>query len=387
MAPRPAAESPRLERPQDRPEFLAEVAGSVAHSFNNVLTLIRGRVELMLGLVEEGRLDPLQLRKGLESIRSAAFDAADLIKRLRELMQPSRALPAVAFDANEAIRDAEALLQPHLAALGEAKGAGFRVTPRLVDAPLLASGQPGALREVLLNVLLNAVEAMPAGGEVTVETGMEEPWVVIRISDTGVGMSEEVLASAFTPFFTTKGGENMGLGLSSARAVLKRLGGAISLASRPGEGTTVSLTLPRARASDPPATDRPPSLLRGLRVLVVEDEPAFAEVLVELLTQQGSRVNLASAGRPALAQLAGGRYDLVITDLGLPDLAGYEVARVAKQCRPECVVILLSGGLLPAEALSAGDRAVDRVLAKPVDLPELLRVVVELVRRRPPGVA
>lgn len=387
MAPRPAAESPRLERPQDRPEFLAEVAGSVAHSFNNVLTLIRGRVELMLGLVEEGRLDALQLRKGLESIRSASFDAADLIKRLRELMQPSRALPAVAFDVNEAIRDAEALVQPHLVALGEAKGAGFRVTPCLVDAPLLASGQPGALREVLLNVLLNAVEAMPAGGEVTIETGVEELWVVIRISDAGVGMPEEVLARAFTPFFTTKGAENMGLGLSSARAVLKRLGGAISLASRPGEGTTVSLTLPRARASDPPATDRPPSLLRGLRVLVVEDEPAFAEVLVELLTERGSLVSLASAGRPALVLLAEARYDVVITDLRLPDLTGREVAHAAKARRADCVVILLSGGLLPAEACVADDADVDRLLAKPVDLAQILRVVVDLVGRRPSGVA
>lgn len=384
MDTRPAAKlSPLARPPVEQAELVAEIAGSVAHNFNNVLTLIRGRAELLLGQLESGRLEPLQIQKGLQSIRTATIDAGELLKRLREVIRPPRELPATVFDLNDAVLDAEGLLQSHVSAVAEAKRIPLRLTACLTRGPALVSGQPSALREVLVNLILNAIDAMPAGGEVALETEREGASVVLRVVDTGVGMSEEILARAFTPFFTTKGPENMGLGLSSAQAIVRRHRGTITLGSRPGAGTTVTVTLPGAESPAASGAAPPASLPSGLRVLVVADEPAFAQVLVEFLTTHGSKVSVAYAGQSALAQLEQGRYDLVVTDLLLPDLSGREVARAARARAPDCVVILLSGGLVPTDDLQLDGAGVDRVLTKPADLPELLRVAAELLARRP----
>jgi CheY-like chemotaxis protein/anti-sigma regulatory factor (Ser/Thr protein kinase) len=247
---------------------------------------------------------------------------------------------------------------------------------------VLVSGQSSALREVLVNLILNAVEAMPAGGEVDVETRKEGPWVTLRIADTGVGMSEEVLAHVFTPFFTTKGAESTGLGLSSAKDLIVRHRGTISVESRIGRGTTFTIVLPSAEMAATGAGDSARALPPDLRVLVVEDEAGLVDVIREFLEGEGCYVTVACAGRAALAELEQGPYDLVLTDILLPEVSGWEIARAAKRRWPRIRVLLMSGKMIP-EDLWAAETTVDAALIKPIDFVKLRALIAELVGKRP----
>ena len=234
--PKPAIADPQVERRIARSEVISKVAGGVVHNFNNILSVLLGRVELMLGQVDGGRLDPTQLRKGLVSIQKAALDAAELLTRLRDLARPPQDVPFSTFDLNAAVAEAIDFIQPHLMTVAQGMGITVRLTPRLAPPPVLVSGQSSALREVLVNLILNAIEAMPEGGDVGIETRRDGPWVKLQVSDTGIGMTEEVRAQVFRPFFTTKSAGSTGLGLSSAKDLITGHGGTISVASTPGRG-------------------------------------------------------------------------------------------------------------------------------------------------------
>lgn len=364
-----------------RAETLARIAGGIAHSFNNVLSVILGRMDLLLGQVERGGLPPAELQKGLRVIRKAALDAGELLRRFRELARPAQGAAVAVFDLNGAVQDTHALLQPHVVTLAQARGVRLRVRLQLGTPPVLVAGQPSALREVLVNLILNALDAMPAGGEVTVETRVEAGRVLLRVADTGVGMSPEVRARAFAPFFTTKGPGHSGLGLSSARELVAAHGGSITLDSREGHGTTVTIVLPAAAPPGPAAAPPTPPLPPGLRVLVIDDEPEVAQLLAELLESRGCMVSTAHGGRAALARLEQGGYDLVITDLLLPEVPGWELARVAKRQVPGAVVVAVSGDLLGPDELRVAGPAIDAFLQKPVDFATLLRRLAELAGR------
>ena len=379
---KPSTEGAQIERQIGRAEMIAKVAGGVVHNFNNILAVLLGRVELMLGQVDSGRLDPAQLRKGLLSVQKVTMDAAELLKRLRDLTRPPQDLTVAVFDLNTVVLDAMEFIQPHAATVSQTMRISLRLTHRLSATPVRISGQSSALREVLVNLILNAIDAMPAGGEISIETRKAGPWVVLRIADTGVGMSEKVLAHVFTPFFTTKGSGSTGLGLSSAKDLIARHGGTISVESQLGRGTTFTITLPSAET---PASPSPPvpeaALPPGLSVLVVEDEPAFGDVLKEFLEAKGCRVTIAAGGRAALAEVERSRYDVVLTDLLLPEADGWEIARAAKRRFPGTRVILMSGKLIP-EGFWAAEGVVDASLTKPLDLARLLRLIAELVGSR-----
>jgi two-component system cell cycle sensor histidine kinase/response regulator CckA len=247
-----------VERRIARSEVISKVAGGVVHNFNNILPVLVGRVELMLDEVDHGRLDATQLRKGLVSIQKGALDAAELLKRLRDLARPPQDVTFSTFDLNVAMADAIEFIQPHLMTVAQGMGVTVRVIPRLSPQPVPVSGQSSALREVLINLILNAIEAMPAGGEVGIETLRDGRWVMLRVSDTGTGMSEEVRAQAFMPFFTTKSAGSTGLGLSSAKDLVTGPGGTITVASEPGRGSTFTIALPSAETS-PAASTRSPA--------------------------------------------------------------------------------------------------------------------------------
>ena len=196
---KPAVADQQVERRIARSEVISKVAGGVVHNFNNILSVLLGRVELMLGQVDAGGLDPIQLRKGLMSIQKGALDAAELLKRLRDLARPPQDVAFSTFDLNAVVADAIEFIQPHLMTVAQSMGVAVRLTPRLAPEPVLVSGQPSALREVLMNLILNAIEAMPAGGDLGFETLRDGPWVVLRVSDTGSGMTEEIRAQVFVP--------------------------------------------------------------------------------------------------------------------------------------------------------------------------------------------
>ncbi len=380
--PRPVIEDPQVERRIARSEVISKVAGGVVHNFNNILSVLLGRVELMLGQVDQGAIDPGQLRKALLSIQKGALDAAELLKRLRDIARPPQDVPIAVFDLNVAVADVAEFMQPHLLTVAQGTGVAVRLLTRSAAAPVLVSGQSSALGEVLVNLILNAIEAMPAGGELVIETTCEGPWAMLRVSDTGVGMSEEVRERVFTPFFTTKSAGSTGLGLSSAKDLVAAHGGTIAVASELGRGTTFTITLPSAEPpSEPDGPAAPPPLPEGLRILVVDDQHELQDILREYLGGLGCSLRVVGNGRAALEALEAGRFDVVLTDLLLPGANGWEIARAAKRRSPAARVILMTGKAIPEDLRSA---LVDATLLKPVDLHRIVAVIAEVLDGGPP---
>ena len=382
--PRPVIDDPLVERRIARSEVISKVAGGVVHNFNNILSVLLGRVELMLGQVDKGAIDQGQLRKALLSIQKGALDAAELLKRLRDIARPPQDVPFTVFDLNAAVADAVEFIQPHLLTLAQGTDITVRLLVRPAPAPVLVSGQSSALREVLVNLILNAFEAMPDGGDLVIDTAGEDAWAVLRVSDTGVGMSEEVRARVFTPFFTTKSAGSTGLGLSSAKDLVAAHGGTISVASALGHGATFTIMLPSAEHRPGPAGAADESRLPpGLRVLVVDDQRDLRDILRELLEGLGCALSVVGTGRAALEELERRTFDVVLTDLLLPGANGWEIAQVAKRRSADTRVILMSGKTIP-EDLRRG-ALVDAILLKPVDLNRIVAVIAEVVSGAPPG--
>ena len=225
--------------------------------------------------------------------------------------------------------------------VAQGMGITVRLTPRLAPPPVLVSGQSSALREVLVNLILNAIEAMPEGGDLGIETRRDGPWVKLQVSDTGIGMSEEVRAQVFMPFFTTKSAGSTGLGLSSAQDLITGHGGTISVVSAPGRGCTFTIALPSAETRPGPvdaAAD--PALPPGLGCcggLISVISATFPRV------PRAKGCSVAIVRRPRRPRaLERHRFDLVLTDLLLPEVSGWEIARVPS-AGPSRRVILMSG--------------------------------------------
>ena len=370
-----------VQRQIGRADAITKVARGVVHNFNNVLAVLLGRVELMLGQVDSGRVDPVVLRRGLLSMQQVAKDAAELLKRLRDLTQPPPLDPPTAVDLNAVVRDAAEFVQPHTAARARTAGVAVTIAPRLTAEAVTVSGHPSTLREALASLLLNAIEAMPRGGEVVVETRRAGECVLVRVVDAGVGMSDEVMARAFTPFFTTKGPASPGLGLSTVKDVASRHGGTVTAESRVGVGSTFTLSLPFAEAAPARLLNGVAGIPAGLEVLLVDDEPELRDMLDEFLRACGCHVTRVGDGAAAIEELGRGRFDLVLTDLQLPGAAGEDVARAAKGASPPAVVILMSGGLAPDDVPAIEGPAIDAALPKPVDLGQLSRAIAETIIR------
>jgi CheY-like chemotaxis protein len=207
--------------------------------------------------------------------------------------------------------------------------------------------------------------------------------VELLVSDTGVGMSEEVRQRVFDPFFTTKGGRGMGLGLSVVYGIMERHGGHIAVRSAPGQGTTVSL---RFRPAPGGEADAAPSLARHRpvprRILVVEDDPAVRDTIVSLLRAAGHLVTDAPGGAAGIDRLADGPVDLVLTDLGMPEVTGWDVARAVRARHPRLPVVLLTGWGERSTRETAPPGLVDRILEKPVSLNDLLTAIDALTTGR-----
>ncbi|MBC7254857.1 MAG: PAS domain S-box protein [Chloroflexi bacterium] len=327
----------------ERLRALGQMAGGIAHDFNNILVGIRGFADMALMDLDE---NPAFVRADLEHILKGTKDAADAVRRLQSLYrEPADTSDFVPVQLNTLVEDALALTRPRWKDQPQSMGYTVYVETHLGE-PALVHGNPSELRRVISNLILNAVDAMPEGGTLTIQTGREGDWNWVRVTDTGTGIPPEVAARLFTPFFTTKGGT--GLGLTVSKAIVQRHGGEISFESAPGRGTTFCVRLPVAGDVGNPSSagskNRPEKRLRqGCRVLVVDDEPVVRELLKRLLERLGQVVTLVSSGREALTLLQEGSFDLLVTDLGMPDISGRQVAHEARTLHPDLPIILTTG--------------------------------------------
>jgi CheY-like chemotaxis protein/anti-sigma regulatory factor (Ser/Thr protein kinase) len=334
---------------------------------------VLGRTQLLL----MKNPDPA-VASSLRSIERAAADAAETVVRIQGFSRTDQRGEAARFDVNAAVQEAIEFTRPRWQDEAQLKGAPIEVTFERAPLPEV-SGRSAEIREVMTNLILNAVDARPGAGRIAVSTRAEPGRVVVAVQDSGSGMPEDVKRRAFEPFFTTKGVKRTGLGLAVAYGAIRRHGGQVELDSQEGRGTTVTFWLPVVE----PDTGTGDTAARADRVgsiLVIDDETDVRELVADVLEARGYAVTVAADGQEGIARFETGRFDLVLTDLGMPDVNGWEVARVVKSVRSDVPVLLLTGW---ADAVDPSDRArVDGVVKKPFDLTQLETAVDAALARR-----
>jgi signal transduction histidine kinase/CheY-like chemotaxis protein len=364
----------------ERLSAIGQMASGIAHDFNNTLTPILGFTELLL---ESETLlnDKTEARRCLEMLRTSAKDAASVVSRLREFYRPAATdeeFPVV--DLAKIVQQAVSLTEPKWRSQTQAKGLTLEVKVEMKASPLV-TGEESALREVLTNLIFNAVDAMPEGGRIVLETSVDGSEAVIQVHDTGTGMSESVRQRCLEPFFSTKGELGTGLGLSMVYGIVERHRGKLEIQSIAGQGTTFVIRLPLAANSTAsgPATSAEVKPRSSLNVLIVDDEPGVLEVVSSYLRHDGHAVAMAATGREALEKFRRYHFDLVVLDRVMPEMSGDQTARFIKQLNQDIPVIMLTGFGALIEVTGSQPQPVDVVLSKPVTIDALRKTIGKLL--------
>jgi PAS domain S-box-containing protein len=366
-------------------EAVGQLTGGIAHDFNNLLTGIVGSLDLMQTRLNQGRTD--NVARYINAAMTSANRAAALTHRLLAFARRQPLIPK-SVDVNQLVVSLEDLLRRTI---------GETIDLQIVAADDLWSTlcDPNQLESALLNLAINARDAMPDGGKLTMATSNARldsviagapalspgDYVCIAVADTGVGMSAEVAARAFDPFFTTKPiGQGTGLGLSMIYGFARQSNGHVTIDSKIGQGTTIRLYLPRhhgdGAALRTPATRTAEHAAAGETVLVIEDEPVVRGVILEMLAEQGYRALEAIDGPSGLKILcAGERIDLLVTDVGLPGMNGRQVADQARESRPDLKILLITGYAESAAISSGFLQPGMEMITKPFDLDHLAQRV------------
>ena len=378
-------------RQAQKMEAMGHLTGGIAHDFSNLLISMMGSLDMLQLRLREGRVD--ELERHIAAARRSASRATRLTHRLLDFSRNHPLAPSVT-SINLLIEDMEELIAQTITP---------GIARKLEPAPDLHNTlvDPNQLEHALLNLCINASDAMPQGGTLTIATGnltLSQPqaeafelppgdYATLAVTDTGTGMPPDVLARAFHPFFTTKpAGKGTGLGLSMLYGFARQSGGHVTIQSTPGTGTMVKLYLPRHDgAAEPlPSMDTalpaaPPQRACGC-ILVVDDEAGIRDLVAEVLRDQGYTIEQAGDGRSALEFLGGGQpVNLLITDIRLPGMCGHELAAAARTLCPSLKVLFLTGyadsAVMRTESLLRGTR----VLTKPFAMAALPPLVAEML--------
>jgi signal transduction histidine kinase/ActR/RegA family two-component response regulator len=356
----------------ERMRLLGELASGVAHDLNNTLHAL----SLRIGHLEASQLAPDQV-ENVKVLSRIVADATERVSRLQELGRRREDVPTETFDVASVIREAIAVAQSDIEERAHVAGVHFDLEADVADGGRVV-GSPAELRHVFVNLLLNARDAMPRGGRIRIACHVSWGTAQVVVEDEGTGIAPEHLGRLFDPFFTTKGPLGMGLGLAIAQGVMRRLGGHIAAANRSSGGATFTLTFPVAEEEARTGEDAAPprQVTPGHRLLVVDDDADNLEAIRWVLQDLGQSVDVAASGDEALEFLSKGRrYDLILCDVGMPNMNGWQVAEHVRRVAPDARFLLLTGW---AQEISKDDpkrKLVDGILAKPLDLPGLRRVL------------
>jgi len=377
---------------------LGELASGVAHDFNNTLSGILGRAQLL-----QRTDDPEKIRRGLEIIIKTAEDGAKTVKRIQDFARQRRDHNFELVSIDQILMDASEITRPRWKNFAEASN--IHITLQLhIESNAMVMGDDSELREVLVNMVLNAIDAMPEGGKLSLTTRVADDSVIIKVVDTGVGMYPEVRSKIFDPFFTTKGKAGLGLGLAVSFGIIRRHGGNIEVESQYGKGTEFRITLPVAKmgqksveqieaveivatavthtAPPLPSTERAPT-----RLLVVDDEDFVRELLSEILEGEHCDVFVAQSGSEALSMFRDMEFDAVFTDVGMPGMSGWELAREIKQINASIPIAVITGW---GEAVGSHEQkaaGVDWVVAKPFTADRIAELVRDIDAARQKSMA
>lgn len=371
---------------------LGELASGVAHDFNNTLAGILGRAQLLQ------RTDDVEkIRRGLDIIIKTAEDGAKTVKRIQDFARQRRDHDFELVSVDQILMDASEITRPRWKNCAEASNIHISLDLQ-IGSNAMVMGDDSELREVLVNMVFNAIDAMPEGGTLTLSTRTVGEQVVIKVNDTGIGMYPEVRSRIFDPFFTTKGKAGLGLGLAVSFGIIRRHGGNIEVESQYGQGTEFRIMLPVAKIADtqivkgemilhadeplPVVSTVETGELQPVRLLVVDDEDFVRDLLRDILECENCEVALAENGTEALALFRERQFDGVFTDVGMPGMSGWELAREIRQLNQEIPIAIITGW---GEIVGSNEQraaGVDWVVAKPFTAERIAELVGEINARQ-----
>ena len=350
----------------DKLRALGQLASGVAHDFNNSLAAILGRAQLL-----RRQIDEPALVRNLDIIQTAAEDAAATVRRIQTFARKSQVKEFELVDVPSLLNDAIEITRTRWQ--NEARVRGLEYDVKLeAEKGLSTYGSASELREVFVNLIVNAVDAMPKGGKLSVSCRRDNDRLKLKFSDNGMGMAEDVRQKIFEPFFSTKGAHGTGLGLSVSYSIIERHAGSISVVSEPGNGSSFMIDLPAAAVEESRARIETVSTdLTSLRILVIDDELPVRETLAEMLTAVRHTVELAGSGQEALQKMRQRTFDFVFTDLAMPEMDGWETARSIRKNWPEVKIVLVTGYGPNTEPPAGEEHLVDAIIGKPFDFSQV----------------
>lgn len=368
----------------ERLTALGEMATGIAHDFNNVLSAILGRSQLIRQKVESE-----EIRHSLEVIEKAANDGAATIRRIQDFSRSSVEQDYVPLDIGQTVRDCIQMTRTRWKDEAEMKGVAYRLLTNF-DEPMLVRGSPVELREVVTNLILNALDATSEGGTLSFSASVVEGEVCARFEDTGDGIDEDIIERVFDPFFSTKKGEGTGLGLSVAYGIIARHNGRIECSSKKGEGTTFRIYLPHytgelsadialvAKGLGTSFTEsgiaEPHISEKKLRLLIVDDEAPIRDIFKEALSLEGHEVFCAESGEKALDLINEQPVDMVFTDLSMPGMSGWELSKRIRAKYPDVPIVMTSGWGSDFNQDQLIKHGINHILPKPVPFEALLSI-------------
>jgi PAS domain S-box-containing protein len=367
---------------------VADLTRGVAHNFNNLLQIVLGNADLAVLDLESGSFT--DLKEKLKEISASARFGAETVRRLNRFARDAEeheTREAEVFDLSEMVRQAAEMTKPWWKSEPEKRGLAVSLEC-VIQSSCFVRGNKPEMFEVVVNLIRNAAEALPHGGSIELETARDEQEVILYVRDTGIGIPQEHWSRIFTPFFTSHSEAGRGLGLATCRSIVQSHQGEIGVTSVKGRGTTFTVRLPlttQRQEMDEPVG--PASPTQPLNILVIDDMEGTVRLLKRGLEKMGHSVVTALSGRQGLTCLDTGRMDVVICDLGMPDMNGWQVGQALKSrfqanSQPKPKFIILTGWVdQTAERDKIAEAGVDAVVEKPVDVPRLMGVVMDVMQQ------
>jgi PAS domain S-box-containing protein len=353
------------------------MAAGIAHDFNNVLAIINGYTQLLEFSCDGNE----ELLKGFRAINRAVDDGSETVRRLSEFTRMEKSTAKhISLNMVEIIEQSINFSKPKWKDVAQAGGSTYEIDTEGLSPVRAVLGNPPELREIFINIINNAIDAMPEGGRITFRTWEKGDTVFISIADDGCGMSKEVQSKIFDPFYTTKGIEGSGLGMSVSYGIIGKHGGKIDLISQEGDGTIFTIELPVATEEILPETSIEPVIdikADNYRILVVDDVKEISDLLHVFLSRQGYNVDSVESGDAAIKMLEKERYDLIICDLGMPQVSGWDVIKAVESLDKKPKIGLITGWADMLDSLNQDDMGIDFIISKPIKYKKLSTIVKE----------
>jgi PAS domain S-box-containing protein len=357
----------------DKLRALGQLASGVAHDFNNSLAAILGRAQLLRRQTQDEAL-----LRNVEIIQTAAEDAAATVRRIQTFARKSPAKEFELLDVFDLLTDAVEITRTRWENEARLRGLHYQVVLES-ERGHFTIGNASELREVFVNLIVNAVDAMPEGGCLSIGCERDGSNLRLRFADTGTGMPEDVRQKIFDPFYTTKGAHGTGLGLSVSYSIIERHEGQISVAAEMGGGSTFNILLPAAPAKETTQNSAAETSVPALSILVVDDEAAVRETLAEMLELMGHRVLLADSGHNALQTLSTNNCDFVFTDLAMPEMDGWETSREIRRRWPSINVVLVTGYGTGTKPPPGEEQLINAIIGKPFNFTQITQTITNIL--------